>query len=54
MTTPVPSRTALVNGSFEQPTVASDYALLPDASKSQAPNHVPGWLTTATDHHSHG
>lgn len=45
----VPLRVALVNGSFEQPTV-SDMAFLPDASQTQAPRHVPGWLTTATDH----
>ncbi|MFF4715090.1 isopeptide-forming domain-containing fimbrial protein [Streptomyces eurythermus] len=49
MSTPVPSRIALVNGSFEQPAI-SGLALLPDASQTQNPNHVPGWLTTATDH----
>ncbi|MFI9328913.1 hypothetical protein ACIGZJ_15355 [Kitasatospora sp. NPDC052868] len=50
MTTPVPSRIALVNGSFEQPPIASGNAFLPDASQTQSPNHVPGWLSTATDH----
>ncbi|MER6096099.1 hypothetical protein ABT154_09605 [Streptomyces sp. NPDC001728] len=51
MSTPpsVPLRVALVNGSFEQPSV-TDMAFLPDASQTQAPRHVPGWLTTATDH----
>ncbi|MER7515627.1 hypothetical protein [Streptomyces sp. NPDC126499] len=51
MTTPppTPSRVALVNGSFEQPPV-TDMAFLPDASQTQAPQHVPGWRTTATDH----
>ncbi|MER8044638.1 hypothetical protein [Streptomyces sp. NPDC094032] len=46
---PVPLRVALVNGSFEQPSVP-DMAFLPDASQTQAPRNVPGWLTTATDH----
>ncbi|WP_327675330.1 DUF7507 domain-containing protein [Kitasatospora sp. NBC_00458] len=50
MTTPVPSRIALVNGSFEQPPIAGGNAFLPDASQTQVPNHVPGWLSTATDH----
>ncbi|MFI9318260.1 hypothetical protein ACIGXI_00525 [Kitasatospora aureofaciens] len=50
MTTPVPSRIALVNGSFEQPTVTTGVGFFPDSSQPQAPNHVPGWLTTATDH----
>ncbi|MGW8701077.1 isopeptide-forming domain-containing fimbrial protein [Streptomyces eurythermus] len=51
MTTPpsAPLRVALVNGSFEQPPVA-DMAILPDASQTQAPTRVPGWLTTASDH----
>lgn len=51
MSTPpsAPLRVALVNGSFEQPAV-TDMAFLPDASQTQAPRHVPGWLTTATDH----
>ncbi|MCK7622490.1 isopeptide-forming domain-containing fimbrial protein [Streptomyces sp. RS10V-4] len=51
MTTPpsVPLRIALVNGSFEQPAVAS-MEILPDASQTQAPRQVPGWLTTASDH----
>ncbi|MEU3401110.1 hypothetical protein [Streptomyces filamentosus] len=51
MSTPptAPLRVALVNGSFEEPSV-SDMAFLPDASQTQAPRHVPGWLTTATDH----
>ncbi|MFF9839092.1 hypothetical protein [Streptomyces sp. NPDC013740] len=46
---PAPLRVALVNGSFEQPAV-TDMAFLPDASQTQAPRSVPGWLTTATDH----
>ncbi|MFE2043342.1 hypothetical protein ACFXAZ_20930 [Streptomyces sp. NPDC059477] len=49
---PVPSaplRVALVNGSFEAPAV-TDYEILPDASQTQAPKRVPGWLTTASDH----
>ncbi|MFC8172299.1 hypothetical protein ACFUJU_04170 [Streptomyces sp. NPDC057235] len=46
---PVPLRVALVNGSFEQPSV-TDMAFLPDASQTQASRYVPGWLTTATDH----
>ncbi|MGV9267607.1 DUF7507 domain-containing protein [Kitasatospora sp. NPDC003701] len=50
MTTPVPSRIALTNGSFEQPVIGGGNALLPDASQTQSPNRVPGWLTTATDH----
>ncbi|MED7949719.1 DUF7507 domain-containing protein [Streptomyces sp. BE303] len=50
MTTPVPSRITLVNGSFEQPPIGSGNAILPDASQASSPNHVPGWLTTATDH----
>lgn len=50
MTTPVPSRITLANGSFEQPPIGGGNALLPDASQTQSPNHVPGWLTTATDH----
>jgi uncharacterized repeat protein (TIGR01451 family) len=51
MTTPpaAPLRVALVNGGFEQPPVA-DMAILPDASQTQAPTRVPGWLTTASDH----
>lgn len=49
MTTPVPLRVALVNGSFEAPVV-TNYELLPDASQTQAPKRVPGWRTTATDH----
>ncbi|MGV9315078.1 DUF7507 domain-containing protein [Streptomyces sp. NPDC003691] len=50
MTTPsAPLRVALVNGSFESPVV-SDMAFLPDASQTQAPGRVPGWLTTASDH----
>ncbi|MET9450423.1 DUF7507 domain-containing protein [Streptomyces cinerochromogenes] len=51
MSTPpgAPLRVALVNGSFEQPAV-TDYEILPDASQTQAPKRVPGWLTTATDH----
>lgn len=46
---PAPLRVALVNGSFEQPPV-TDMAFLPDASQTQAPRSVPGWLTTASDH----
>ncbi|WP_225824872.1 isopeptide-forming domain-containing fimbrial protein [Streptomyces naphthomycinicus] len=51
MATPpaVPLRVALVNGSFEQPAV-TNFEILPDASQTQAPKWVPGWLTTATDH----
>ncbi|MCL3998109.1 hypothetical protein M4438_32180, partial [Streptomyces lavenduligriseus] len=51
MTTPpaAPLRVALVNGSFEQPTV-TNYEILPDASQTQAPKYVPGWRTTASDH----
>ncbi|UFR00293.1 DUF11 domain-containing protein [Streptomyces sp. Go40/10] len=51
MSTPpaAPLRVALVNGSFEQPAV-TDYEILPDASQTQAPKRVPGWLTTASDH----
>ncbi|WP_405748197.1 hypothetical protein OG422_31530 (plasmid) [Streptomyces sp. NBC_01525] len=49
MTSPAPTQIALINGSFEQPAVSGN-ALLPDASQLQNPQHVPGWLTTATDH----
>ncbi|WP_318199858.1 hypothetical protein [Streptomyces sp. SCL15-4] len=51
MTTPpaAPLRVTLVNGGFEQPPVAG-MAILPDASQTQAPTRVPGWLTTASDH----
>jgi uncharacterized repeat protein (TIGR01451 family) len=46
-----PDQVSLVNGSFEQPIVSrGTWALFPDASQAGAPNHVPGWLTTATDH----
>ncbi|MFJ4770801.1 hypothetical protein ACIP88_17055 [Streptomyces uncialis] len=48
-TPPAPLRVALVNGSFEEPAV-TDYEILPDASRTQAPKRVPGWLTTASDH----
>jgi uncharacterized repeat protein (TIGR01451 family) len=48
-TPPAPLRVALVNGSFEQPAV-TDVEILPDASQTQAPKWVPGWLTTASDH----
>ncbi|MET2718304.1 hypothetical protein ABXV03_21470 [Streptomyces harbinensis] len=48
-TPPAPLRVALVNGSFEEPAVI-DYEILPDASQTQAPKRVPGWLTTASDH----
>ncbi|MEU6476722.1 hypothetical protein ABZ858_07475 [Streptomyces sp. NPDC047017] len=51
MATPpaAPLRVALSNGSFEEPTVTG-YEILPDASQTQAPQRVPGWLTTAADH----
>ncbi|BCK66464.1 hypothetical protein Srufu_004170 [Streptomyces libani subsp. rufus] len=49
MTTPTPLRVALVNGSFEEPSV-TNVEFLPDASQTQAPRRVPGWLTTAPDH----
>ncbi len=49
MSTPIPLRVALRNGGFEEPTVAG-VEILPDASQTQAPKYVPGWLTTATDH----
>ncbi|WP_199811736.1 isopeptide-forming domain-containing fimbrial protein [Streptomyces sp. NRRL S-340] len=51
MATPpaAPLRVTLVNGSFEQPPVTG-VEILPDASQTQAPKRVPGWLTTATDH----
>lgn len=51
MTTPpaAPLRVALVNGGFEEPVVTG-YEILPDASQTQEPKRVPGWLTTATDH----
>lgn len=48
-TPPAPLRVALANGSFEQPAV-TDVEILPDASRTQAPKRVPGWLTTASDH----
>ncbi|MEU5159717.1 hypothetical protein AB0G74_08935 [Streptomyces sp. NPDC020875] len=48
-TPPAPLRVALVNGSFESPGV-TDMAFLPDASQTQTPGRVPGWLTTASDH----
>ncbi|MEE1773243.1 hypothetical protein PUR34_35040 [Streptomyces sp. JV185] len=48
-TPPAPLRVALANGSFEQPAV-TDMEILPDASRTQAPKRVPGWLTTASDH----
>ncbi|MER7991282.1 isopeptide-forming domain-containing fimbrial protein [Streptomyces noursei] len=48
-TPPAPLRVALVNGSFEQPTVTG-VEILPDASQTQASKRVPGWLTTASDH----
>ncbi|ALO98541.1 Putative peptidoglycan binding protein [Streptomyces hygroscopicus subsp. limoneus] len=51
MATPpaAPLRVALVNGSFEQPSVTG-VEILPDASQTQAAKWVPGWLTTASDH----
>lgn len=49
MTSPVPLRVTLVNGSFEEPPVSGEEQL-PDASRPQAARHVPGWLTTAADH----
>ncbi|MET9662710.1 isopeptide-forming domain-containing fimbrial protein [Streptomyces sp. NPDC006510] len=48
-TPPAPLRVALVNGSFEQPPVTG-VEILPDASQTQTPKWVPGWLTTASDH----
>lgn len=50
MATPsvAPLRVALANGSFEDPPVAG-VEILPDASQTQAPKRVPGWLTTASD-----
>ena len=45
---PAPRKVTLANGSFEQPTVTTGYAVLPDASQTDQPNHVPGWLTTAS------
>jgi hypothetical protein len=49
---PVPRKVALVNGGFEQPTVTAStgWEWFPDASQTQHPKWVPGWLTTATDH----
>jgi uncharacterized repeat protein (TIGR01451 family) len=44
-----PQRVALVNGGFEQPTVAAGVGFFPDASQNR-PNSMPGWRTTATDH----
>lgn len=43
---------ALVNGGFETPAVSSParWDLFGDASQTGDPRHVPGWLTTATDH----
>lgn len=43
---------ALINGSFEEPAVTSAnmYEILGDSSQTSDPKHVPGWLTTATDH----
>ncbi|MFD9378674.1 CARDB domain-containing protein [Streptomyces sp. NPDC059999] len=51
MATPpsAPLRVALANGSFEEPSVTG-VEILPDASQTQAPKRVPGWLTTASDH----
>ncbi|MGW2655846.1 DUF7507 domain-containing protein [Streptomyces sp. NPDC001478] len=51
MSTPpsVPRRVALVNGGFEEPGVGS-MEFLNDASQTQDPGRVPGWLTTAPDH----
>ncbi|MFD1543499.1 DUF7507 domain-containing protein [Nonomuraea guangzhouensis] len=46
-----PDQVSLVNGGFEQPVVSrGTWAWFPDVSQAGAPNHVPGWLTTATDH----
>ncbi len=49
---PAPRKVALVNGDFAQPTVTASigWEVFPDASQTQQPNRVPGWLTTATDH----
>ncbi|RCG28241.1 DUF11 domain-containing protein [Sphaerisporangium album] len=45
-----PARVALVNGGFEKPTLTGGaVGFFPDASQN-APNSVPGWVTTATDH----
>jgi hypothetical protein len=43
---------ALINGSFEEPAVTSKnmHEILGDSSQTGDPKHVPGWLTTATDH----
>ncbi|MFI0722894.1 hypothetical protein [Streptomyces sp. NPDC021224] len=49
MTSPIPLRVTLANGSFEEPAVSGEEQL-PDASRPQAARHVPGWLTTAADH----
>ncbi|MEV4196338.1 DUF7507 domain-containing protein, partial [Streptomyces toxytricini] len=49
MSTPIPLRVALVNGSFEEPVV-TDVEILPDSTQTQAAKWVPGWRTTATDH----
>ncbi|MET9465699.1 hypothetical protein ABZY44_12990 [Streptomyces sp. NPDC006544] len=49
MSTPIPLRVALVNGSFEEP-VMTNVEILPDSSQTQAAKRVPGWRTTATDH----
>ncbi len=49
---PAPRKVSLVNGDFAQPTVTASkgWELFPDASQTQQPKYVPGWLTTATDH----
>ena len=49
---PAPRKVSLVNGDFAQPTVTASigWEVFPDASQTQQPKHVPGWLTTATDH----
>jgi hypothetical protein len=41
----------LVNGGFEEPVLPRPgIRFCPDASQAGDPDHVPGWLTTASDH----
>ncbi|MBD3575229.1 DUF11 domain-containing protein [Streptomyces sp. KD18] len=49
VSTPIPLRVALVNGSFEEPVV-TDVEILPDSTQTQTAKRVPGWRTTAADH----
>ncbi|MER5326571.1 DUF7507 domain-containing protein [Streptosporangium roseum] len=45
-----PGQVSLVNSGFEQPVFSGrTWGLFPDASQAGAPNHVPGWFTTAPD-----